>query len=600
MRWLAGFRSSLRKKIIITSLLCLVVPVGGILMISSSFAMDLIKERVENTASESLQVTEVHVTAVMNNLIRITNNIQFDPELNSLLRTPLPEGSQAIGLQQKIEDKLKTLTSDSPGIYISIVFPQDHYYSNYSYYDYQPSRFKSEPWFPILNKMETFETYWVGVQPTYLESERERNPYLITIARTLRDFSLNPYAYVIVSVQEKQLRTVMTEYSESQRIMLLSGDGTLLSGIGSIGETFPRFQELSKAENNSVFTSDGAETIVVKRPLPIADWSIVSLTSYDKAASRVQAIFRSNFIMQIGLIAAFLVILIYFLRQFTKPILRLVQIASSIEAGNLSVRSHIQGPDEFVKLGRSFDHMLDSIETMVQQITYEQEQKRRAELAMLQAQIHPHFLFNILNAIRLKIMRNGDKDNASIISSLTRLLRHTIAQDHEYVTLQDEVGLVEDYMKLMRFTSRYPFEYEIQLSSETLLAMVPRFIIQPIIENALVHGLKQKQGTIRIHAWKEDTSLLVTIEDNGYGMDSEELDSLRRKLPSGYRGKKQALPQSEGMSGIGLVNVYERLHMVYGDAFEMKIDSLRMQGTQVKITIKGGERIDQVEGDASR
>lgn len=600
MKWLKGLKSSLRKQIIITSLLCLVIPVGGIILLSSFFTIHLIKGRVVQTASESLQVTEAHVTNIMDNMIRITNNIQFDVEMKSLLKNPKSEGSKLIEMQKRVEEKLDPLISNSPGTYITILLPDSSYYSNYSFYEYDPIRFISEPWYPSPEQMDTFGTFWVGVHPTYMQSERGRNPYMVTVARALRDVSSEPYAYVIVSVNELQLRSIITKYSESQNIMLLSNEGKIISGLDRIGETYSQFEKLNQPVENTLLSIAGEEQILVKQNLPIAGWMLVSLTPYMKATSPIYALFQFNFLLEIGFVILFLFILIYLLRRFTKPIFRLVQVANSIEAGNLSVRSHIKGPDEFVKLGRSIDHMLDSIKSMVKQITYEQEMKRKAELAMLQAQINPHFLFNILNAIRLKIMLRGDREHASIIRSLTHLLRQTINNEHEFVSLQDEVGLVQDYMKLMCFTSKNLFQYEIELSSETLFEMVPRFILQPIIENALIHGLRQNEGMIRIQTWKEQEKLLICIQDDGGGMTPDELEVLRKKLQSGLRSSNVQEENRKGMYGIGLINVHERLNLVYGVHFRMDLESRLGKGTVVKLWIPGGGNHVNVESDSRR
>jgi len=600
VKWLRGLRSSLQKQIILTSFLCLVIPVAGIMLMSSFFTVNLIKERVAHTAAESLQVSQAHIANIMSNMIRITNNIQFDVELVSILRYPESEGGKvkAIERHRKVGEKFDSFTLENPGIYVTILLPDGSHYTNYSYYDYDPLRFKDEAWFSSLQKKDSFETLWVGLQPMYLQSERNRNPYVITIARTLRDTSLKPYAYVIVSINELQLRSIIEQYSDSQNIMLLSDDGTILSAMNHIGEKYAQFGEWKPSGEATILDVDGEKQISVMKQLPFDGWKLVSLTPYTSVTSQVNKIFKSNFLLEISFVILFIFILIYLLRQFTKPIVRLVQIASDIEAGNLSVRSNIKGPHEFVKLGQSFDTMLDSIESMIQQITYEQEMKRRAELAMLQAQINPHFIFNILNAVRMRIMLRGDRENADIITSLSRLLRQTINPDLEFVTLKEEADLVENYMKLMCFMSKNSFQYEIELSSESLLESIPRFILQPVIENSLIHGLKQKEGKISISAWKNQEELVILIRDNGKGMTGSELEGLRNKLQSGIESVNlPADPRKKGMSGIGLINVRERLKLVYGERFRMEIESGPGNGTAVQLVIRKGED-ENVEGFA--
>ncbi|KIL40752.1 hypothetical protein SD70_11855 [Gordoniibacillus kamchatkensis] len=177
MKWMTDFiaKSTLRKRIMVSSLLCLVVPAAGIMMISSAFTTKLIQDRAENTASESLQVAQAYITNNMNNLIRITNNIQFDTEMVAVLKNP-SQGNKGILEQLSIQKKLDQLTSDKPGVYVSILLSEGGYYSNYSNYDYNPNQFRREAWFAQMDRLDTFETYWIGVQ-LRISSRRRRQAH---------------------------------------------------------------------------------------------------------------------------------------------------------------------------------------------------------------------------------------------------------------------------------------------------------------------------------------------------------------------------------------------------------------------------------------
>lgn len=282
-------------------------------------------------------------------------------------------------------------------------------------------------------------------------------------------------------------------------------------------------------------------------------------------------------------VVGFIIILAYLIRKFTKPIQELGEVALKVEAGDIEVRSNIRGRDEVGRLGRAFDLMLDRVLQMLTQVKLEQELKRQAEIEMLHAQIHPHFLFNVLSSIRLKLLMKDDEENAELVGSLSTLLRSTISTQQEFVSLLVEVEMAKQYMELMNFTMRHPAVSHIHVNPELLPETVPRFILQPIIENAYKHGFTGKSGFITINADKVEENLQISVSDNGLGMDTNTLSSLQERLMLNKRQiiEGSADNGSNHLSGIGLSNVYERLKLIYGEQFQMTIQSENNLGTRV-------------------
>jgi len=565
------------------------------------------RDQALSNASESLNVVRTHTTKIINDMIGVANYMQFDSDSIAFLRNP-SFAERTFEQTVKIDSKLKALSNNyDPGMYVTILTTDRRFYTNLdTFYRYDPLAFFDEPWFSDLNKLSPYETYSLGVHKTYVASEIQnpriidpgiaRNTNVITIARTLRSTaSSSPYAYIIVSVDEKIFSSVMFNYVD-QNMMLIAPDGTILSGKEQVGNQFPQLDKLNHPEQESIITIDGQSYLFVKQELPFQNWLLVSLIPYNDVLSSINRIYQTNFIWQIGFLFLFLIILIYFLRQFTKPVIRLGHVASSIEAGNLSVRSHIRGGDEIGRLGKSFDHMLDRVEEMIQQITYEQERKRKAELSMLQAQIHPHFLFNILNSIRMRILLRGDQENADLLSSLSKLLRMTIQQQEEMIILRDEADIAERYMQLMQSNLKEPFQYKFHIASDTIMERVPRFILQPIIENALTHGIEKSKGLITIKAWSgEQDRLIISIQDNGAGMSKEQLQKLKGRLQE--VSMEQPIEDNiNRLSGIGLANVFDRLRMIYGEHVIIDITSELGQGTLITINIPREEEGSHAEG----
>ncbi|QYR22887.1 sensor histidine kinase [Paenibacillus sp. sptzw28] len=571
---------SLRNLIIVTSLLCLIAPLAVSLLIGSIFSNNLIRKQATMNANESLKLIRSQLINEVESMFKIANSIEFDAEIAPYLKSPLYYTTNST--VSIVTSTLGNLTNNTTGVFVTLLTKDGRFFTNYLLYDgFNPLQFTKEPWFGRLNSLAAYENYWLGLMPTYLDVVKQRDPYVISFARTIST-AKRPYAYVIISISENRVRSLFANYTE-QNIMLLDKSGTVISGSEHLGERFPYYEKLQEGSGNPIVEIGGINYLYVLEKLPFDDWTLVSLMPYENATEEVNRIYKMNFLLQIGFVALFLVVLVLLLRRFTHPIIRLGKVASSIESGNMSIRSEVRGSNEIGRLGRSFDHMLDRIEEMIEQIKREQEQARKSELSMLQAQISPHFLFNILNSIRMRIQLKGDRENADLISSLSQLLRMTIQRQDKMVTLREEVTIVTKYIELMNSTMREPISYQLDIREETEYELVPRFLLQPIIENALIHGLNRSSGTIYIGSELHAERLHLLVRDNGRGMTQEELERLRTKLDESKRGP--VAESAGGLSGIGITNVYSRLHMLFGSLCAMTIESEPGRGTTVYLSI---------------
>lgn len=589
-------KRSLRSKLILSSILCLILPSLIAVSVTSYITKGLLEERAISNTRHSLETADLYLSNLLDNVIYISNYIQFDSEINTILKQYWNDQqvnkttTVKVSDQAKITKKLEGITFLLDKIFITVLTPGHTYYSNYSYSEYDPNLFFDEPWFNKLNELKAYETYWLGAQKNYIRSDQERNPYVLTVARSMKSFSPSPYGYMVVSIHENEVKQVLQKFPKEEQIMLIDSKGTILSNkdANQIGKTFPQMDQLSLSKEDAKKIKVGDEDyFLVNHKLSHSDWYLVSLTPYKDAVEKISSIQKIDFAVQILFFSLFLLILIYLVNQLTKPVMNLGQTAKEIEKGNLSIRSGIRGPSEIGKLGQSFDQMLDRIQEMVRQVTFEQTKKRKAELEMLQAQINPHFLFNVLNSIRLRILLKGDEDNAELIQSLSALLRMTINRNNEFIPLREEVDIVVNYIKLMNFRHKDQLDYEVDLATEIIMHEVPRFFIQPFIENAYLHGFNQGKGKVKIKAWRWNEYLLVCIEDNGAGMSADQCNAILQELNEG--SESEPTQRKITFSGIGIKNVHERMRLIYGDSFKLAINSTRDEGTQILLYIPMAE-----------
>jgi len=584
---------SFRHKLMAASVVCILVPAFITLLLYNALTQEAVKRQAITNAQDSLQLVHDSVTNLMKNMLNVANYIQVNPAMNAYFKqVDAGQAAKSDPYTQFTErkyvlDQLDSLTVLGEKSYVTVLLSNGQYFTNYSVQEFDPLSLREEPWFERLRTLQGFQSYWAGAEPTAFRLDKLNHAYQISVARTLRKDNAI-YGYIVVTFFEDEISQVFSRLQAGQELMLVDGEGRIVSDkdktrIGQPAPVVPRADLAGGAA--SVRTIDGKKMLVVRTPLAFNDWSLVLEQPYKEAIVDITSIFNRVFVFQAASFVAFLLLLLALLRAFTTPLVRLGKVATTVQRGNLAVRSGIRGPDEIGRLGFLFDQMLDRVQEMIAEVSVTQARKRKAELRMLQAQIHPHFLFNVLNSIRMKVLHRGDPDSAKMISSLSKLLRMTISKEEDEITLHEELDLLSSYVELMNLRHREAARLALDVASEAFLCKVPRFFLQPVVENALIHGLKQRAGEVAVRAELNRLFLVLTVEDDGVGMDAEALAALRRKLqtaeppPDGGEGKRGSF------SGIGLSNVAERMRMMFGDGFRLEVASEKGRGTAVRMLI---------------
>lgn len=575
---------SLRNKLVLTILICLVLPSIVSMNVSSLLTRDAVRSQVADNSQESMRIVNQIVNGQMKNMLYVMNFIQFDEDLQPSIRelgraNDLMDKGDVLAYKQTIIKKMSTVINSFGNLYVTVLLPNGEYVASYSTFAFNPNEFLQKSWFSDVEKVSGYNVKWVGAEPNY--SQATNQPYLLAAAKPLRINGLT-YGYVVVGMELSTIQQLFDQYKNNESMVIVDGQGRILvdKDSSTIGNPFPYYDQLPAQDGSSFVKVDGEDYILHSNHLT-SEWKLVNMSPYKSAAHKIESFRKTDFLIQLFFLILFAVVLLYMVRTLTKPIARLVQTVVRIESGQLSERSNISGGDEVGRLGYVFDRMIDRIERMLEENRREQELKRKAELAMLQAQINPHFLFNVLNSIRLKIMMKGDSENAELISSLSSLLRMTINRNNEYISLHEEIEINEHYIRLLNSRHGDRVQLQISAASDTLLFEIPRFLLQPLIENAYIHGLKSKAGEITIASRIcEDGRLQIEVRDSGVGMPPERLAVLRNHLDVVPTLQSEET-SSPSLSGIGLHNVFERLRLIYGHRFDYEIESGPDQGTQI-------------------
>ncbi len=323
---------------------------------------------------------------------------------------------------------------------------------------------------------------------------------------------------------------------------------------------------------------------------------IVSVPVYEIMAQSRDAVNKSVAIISITITIS-LVIILYFSKIFSKRFGILNEEMSKVVEGNFEIKESIDGNDEIADLYGNLYTMVDSIKNLINEVYIKEiEQKKLivkqkdAEFKMLASQINPHFLYNTLETIRMKAFCNGDKEIADIVKKLGKIMRRNLEVTNEVVTLSSELDMIKNYLEIqsLRFKGKVEYDFRLEVKPEEYLILP--LLLQPIVENAFIHGLESstKVGKIEVSIYDEVGYLIVEISDNGVGITKEKLDYINGKLANYNNNNKKS---------IGISNVNERIKMFYGEEYGLYILSSLDIGTKVIILLpskKGG--INHVEG----
>jgi len=287
-------------------------------------------------------------------------------------------------------------------------------------------------------------------------------------------------------------------------------------------------------------------------------WKTIGMFLTDTPPANVVTMQEIMMLVAVVSLALGIFLALILTKTITKPIFRLQQLIMQAEKGDFTV--HYEGRDSYDvdMLGNSFNIMITKIRALLSLVVEEQKNKRKAEIDALQAQINPHFLYNTLDTIHWMAKEYKATDIENIVAKLSNLFRIGLSHGNEFITLQDELTHVECYLYIQKIRYEDKLNYSVTINPSLLALTVPKLIVQPLVENAIYHGIKPKKGNgqIILNIYEENDILCIDVADNGKGIEPDKLEQLNISLKNRQKGM-----------GVGLFNVNERIAMHFGETF---------------------------------
>lgn len=433
------------------------------------------------------------------------------------------------------------------------------------------------------------------------ESASETRKMAFSVVRQINSLvpANKPLGYVKIDSDLGVMESIINRYKgknseiiicDSAMNILYHKDYKLITG--KLGDLFNTERISSAKQGNYIMGARDGNMLVTFLTSDYCNWKIISLTP--EYIFKSSAVFVRNvelFIICIGILMS-IGISILLSKAITKNIVRLNKSMKKVETGNLEVSLEPLSGDEIGELTRTFNTMVTRLNELVGQEYLERIKRqeaeikqKHAELCILQNQIDPHFLYNTLDTIRITAALNNDKPVEEMLFILSSFFRLSVYRGEDNTTVEKEIELIKCYMKIHKFRFRDKIDFYFDIPEEILDYTIPRFILQPIVENSVHHGLELKKGkgVLKIEAAMNDF-LEITISDNGKGMSAEEID----RHNSMFRDNIGTQSSGDSMtSKIGLLNVHQRIALKYGKPYGLELMSNHEGGLTVKIKLPG-------------
>lgn len=408
---------------------------------------------------------------------------------------------------------------------------------------------------------------------------------IILGVKALRDMNNKLYGYGVILIPDSELDNFY-RYGENQynSISIIDSNGMIVSSTDKyqIGETDTELQKITNEMLEKEITVEKMEknaktNMVLCKKIPYVDYSLCFTVDANEAIESLYNI--STLIWYIAIITGAVLLVIYILiRRTMSPLRQLGRKMSYVAKGDFNQYAEVTGDGEIQELAKSYNRMLHDINHYVDSIIEIQKQKRQAEIHALQMQINPHYIYNTLTSIKWLIMQGDTVKSTKAIDAFIKLLRSTISKSDEYISVEEEIENLKNYMYIneIRYGEKIKTEFFISINEPDQL-MIPKMILQPFIENAFFHGFPEGQnGEIFVCVREKAEKLIVEIIDNGVGMDERQVN----ELENGKSSRK-----SEHFTGIGINNIRDRLKLIYENQYELKIKSLLGEGTTVTVVL---------------
>lgn len=544
----------------------------GVGYFSSNVVTDTLRVNAEQTALMHLKSMDAVLLEKTKNIQRFVDLVSNDERLESLV---MQENADVDLVNTYLRDVIEEF-SDIEACIISKEFEKNFSFNlqNLSEDDILQLHVSC----PLVSEKRG-ELNWFKINLSQLQKPMF-NDYVICATNIFKTASVKFYVFVDKDIFSQIINasmghTVSTMLDGNGRVIASNDEDTFMSLFNSDNENLMR--AYSNEEGLFDFSWDNEEYIGVHYMSNITGFKFLEFYKENELYNDVNKIF--GFVLLILLCCLVLIAVLYLLlyKQFLSPIRRLSSIMRNFNDDSLNSKINVGGSNEVGEIANGFNIMIDNMNEIIYDAKEKEIKKKQAEIDALRYQIHPHFVYNTLNSVRILALTGTPTDTAKSIQLLANILKRTFTSG-DFVTLEEEFDFTKDYMELLQVRYKNMIDCTMNIEEELKDCMVPTMLLQPVVENAVTHGFSEKLemhdpvARLTIETRTEDNNLIIDIVDNGVGINREKIEAI-------LNGNAQS------NNSVGLSNIMERIKLLYGDGYGLSITSKEKIFTCISIKL---------------
>ncbi len=586
MRSLLIRKSGIQNRLIVSYFLLIVMIIGLLGVAFYQISASIIERQVGKSRLNVLEQISKNINVIIDEITSVSNIYYFNEDLVRIIRTPIPKDPYVrITDANKMMEIFSHYTYSFDNLkYYSVLYGfNGRAYTSWINDVYNFNSILQQRWYNEVLKKDGKIT-WIS---TFNDKAGYRSDkYVFSAARLLKSYySDKSLGILLLNVDEEVLfNTYKDALKAGSSIYIIDHKGNVIShsyrtrlGVNLSRQRYIKKLFTSTNGGNYIVNKKGQPILLSFYPIPKVNWFIIEEVPLRTVLAPMNKMKYFTFLfltfgMLLGLIFSYGIA-----RRISLPIRALHHSMKEVEKGNFKRVNYQDGRDEIGELGKGFNQMIDRIDQLMKDVKKEAHLKRQAELEFLQAQINPHFLYNTLTSIRSMVALGKDEKAEGMLVALARLLRKIFTNHDEFTTIGEELAVLGEYLLIQ--ASRYPEKFDViqEISDDVRDCQIPKLILQPLVENAIFHGIEPKKdrGRITIRGWSEGRDLRLEVSDDGVGMTAEQLQTLWDKNNN----------MEKQLNRVGVMNVNDRLVLNYGPKYGLKIESTPGGGTTVSLCI---------------
>lgn len=580
---------SIKQKLLLLFSVQIIIPMTFMGIMFYKNTGNIIQSKSISYSADLLKMIELRMGDFSRDMKAITDDIMYDERFYAILEEENVESDQReLDLSNCYSMLRRLCLSNSKLQSITLASLDGEYFS----YDLNAGEAK-------VNEHLPFEEMLVAARGAnhmatwYIDSSQNEEEARLYLVRMIYDYNtFSEKGLIIIQMNNSKLDSVYSDLSKEfiQDIVILSTDNKKIVGTehSPITDEEKRWVEEQTGEWHYLIDSK-KQSLLVYMSVAGDPWKIVARGSMNQLVNKEMGRFSVTFtLIMICTVLILSLFSILMAMDFLEPINRLVHSIKKVETENIHEEVRVDREDELGYLSECFNKMSSEIDNLLNRVYKEELTRRESELKALQAQINPHFLFNTLESINWMAQLNNVPEIRDMVTSLAALMEASIGKGSPMVPLSKELKYIDSYLLIMKNRYGERLTYDSDVDHSLLHYEVPKLILQPLIENAIYHGIDKmrKKGTIYLTIKKQDEQIYIEIMDNGKGMMPEEVEELNK----GFREDNHDYLIGKDRKSIGLANVNGRIKLFFGQEYGLQVESVYESYTKMKLYIPINDR----------